>query len=122
VSASDRSRASSVPGARAVAAASIVALAILAFTALRGPAFAPGAAARQRYRIDVNAADAGELAALPGVGPLLAERIADDRAARGAFASIDDLGRVPGIGPARIERMREFARAGDAGGAAAAAR
>ena len=58
--------------------------------------------------VDVNVADAQALAALPGVGPALAGRIVAERAARGPFASADDLLRVPGIGAGRLERIRPF--------------
>jgi len=52
--------------------------------------------------INLNRADAGELESLPGVGPVLAERIVADREANGPFASVDDLGRVPGVGGAIV--------------------
>ncbi len=52
--------------------------------------------------IAVNEASAEELERLPRVGPALAQRIVADRAARGAYRSLDDLGRVPGIGPATL--------------------
>ena len=50
-------------------------------------------------RVDVNTATVAELERLPGIGPGLAERIAEDRAAHGPFHSMEDLERVPGIGP-----------------------
>ena len=50
--------------------------------------------------IDVNAATAEQLEALPRVGPALAKRIIDDRNANGPFGSLEDLQRVKGIGPA----------------------
>jgi competence protein ComEA len=61
--------------------------------------------------IDLNRADRGELLQLPGVGPALADRIADTRAARGGFQSADDLRTVPGFGPARVEKVRPWVRA-----------
>src|SRR5213078_1368595 len=60
-------------------------------------------------RVDINKADAAELALLPGLGPSLAQRIVDDRAALGLFKSIDDLDRVRGIGKAIVERLRPYA-------------
>lgn len=47
--------------------------------------------------IDLNTADAEELARLPGVGPDLAERIVAFRAVSGPFASLDELGDVNGM-------------------------
>src|SRR4051812_40375477 len=52
--------------------------------------------------VDLNRADRGTLAQLPGVGPHLADRIVTQRDARGPFTSPDDLRQVPGIGPARL--------------------
>jgi len=50
-----------------------------------------------RAAIDLNAADAEQLAQLPGVGPDLAERIVAFRAVSGPFTSLDELGDVNGI-------------------------
>ncbi|MCA9285221.1 MAG: helix-hairpin-helix domain-containing protein [Phycisphaerales bacterium] len=66
-------------------------------------------------RVDVNRADAAELALLPGIGPRLAARIVDDRQRRGPFESLDELDRVAGIGPRTILRMAPLAEAGDKG-------
>ena len=46
----------------------------------------------------MNTADGPALDTLPGVGPVLAQRILDWRAQNGRFASIDQLGEVSGIG------------------------
>lgn len=58
--------------------------------------------------VDINAANAGELAAaLVGVGQSKAEAIVDYREANGPFKSIDDLALVKGIGAATIDRNRD---------------
>ena len=49
-----------------------------------------------------------ELDALPGIGPVTAQKIVDHRLAHGGFRSVDDLDAIPGIGPARIEQLREL--------------
>lgn len=59
-------------------------------------------------RVDLNRAGAEELAALPGIGPALAERIVEDRAKNGRFRGVDDLARVPGIGPRTADRLRPW--------------
>lgn len=57
--------------------------------------------------VNVNAADAGSLVALNGVGPVLAERIVDYRDEHGSFQSIEDLLNVSGVGPAMLEKIRD---------------
>ena len=56
--------------------------------------------------VHVNTATLEELDALPGVGPVTAQKILDYRAAKGAFSSVDELDAVPGIGPARLEQLK----------------
>ena len=48
--------------------------------------------------VDLNTADATALDTLPGVGPVIAQRILDWRAQHGRFSSVDELGEVSGIG------------------------
>ncbi len=48
--------------------------------------------------ISLNSADVATLDTLPGVGPMLAQRIVDWRTAHGRFTSVDELGEVTGIG------------------------
>lgn len=61
--------------------------------------------------VDLNAASAEELAALPGIGPALARRIVAHRAAHGRFRSVEALAEVAGIGPATVQRLRGRVRA-----------
>ena len=61
--------------------------------------------------VDLNTATAEELAALPGIGPALARRVVEWRAANGRFRGVDQLVEVPGIGPAKLERLRPLVRA-----------
>lgn len=60
--------------------------------------------------IDVNTAGSAELQTLPGIGPVLAERIVAWREANGPFASVDALLDVSGIGPAVLGQIRELVR------------
>jgi competence protein ComEA len=60
--------------------------------------------------IDINAAALAELDLLPGIGPVMARRIIDNREKAGPFKTVDDLGRVRGIGPKTIERLRAHVR------------
>jgi competence ComEA-like helix-hairpin-helix protein len=57
-------------------------------------------------RIDLNAAAAADLEALPGIGAALAARIVADREAHGPFRDAGELARVPGVGEKLAERLR----------------
>lgn len=56
--------------------------------------------------LNLNAATAGELDTLPGVGPSTAAAIVAHRDANGPFAAVEDLLAVRGIGPAKLEAIR----------------
>jgi competence protein ComEA len=58
--------------------------------------------------VHLNTATLEDLDALPGVGPVTAQRILDYRQEHGAFSSIDELDAVSGIGPARMEQLRDL--------------
>lgn len=49
-------------------------------------------------KVNLNTATAAQLEELPGVGPVLAQRIIDWRTEHGRFAAVDELGEVSGIG------------------------
>ena len=59
-------------------------------------------------RVDLNTATAGELDALPGIGPVLAQRIVDHRSRNGPFRTVEELDDVPGIGPAIAAELAEL--------------
>ena len=59
------------------------------------------AAAAETWLTAINTATMEELCALPGVGPVIAERIAAQR----PFASPEDLLSVEGIGEATLEKI-----------------
>jgi competence protein ComEA len=75
------------------------------------PSKRPGAkskkAAELTSPIDVSTADASQLMRLPGIGPVLSQRILDERA-RKPFQSVADLRRVKGIGPKTLEKIAPF--------------
>ena len=56
--------------------------------------------------LDLNRASEQELEALPGIGPVLAERIVEYRQARGTFRDVEELRKVKGIGKKKFERVR----------------
>lgn len=71
-----------------------------------GPATGAGAAAP----VDLNAAAVGELDQLPGIGPVLAERIVSWRTEHGRFASVDQLRQVSGIGESKYQQLKARVR------------
>ena len=81
----------------------------------RVPAAAPGAgtaasgSSSSAGPVRLNTATLEQLDALPGVGPVTAQKILDYRQQNGAFSSIDELDAIPGIGPARLEELRKAA-------------
>ena len=58
--------------------------------------------------ISLNRADATALQDLPGVGPVLAERIIAYRESNGLFGEVEDLLDVPGIGEAKLAAIRDL--------------
>ena len=58
--------------------------------------------------VDLNAADVVALDALPGIGPVLAERIVAHREEVGPFGSVEDLESVSGIGPSVLSAVRDL--------------
>jgi competence protein ComEA len=59
-------------------------------------------------KINLNTATLEELDSLPGVGPVLAQRIIDYREQHGPFQSVDELLNVEGIGPALLKKIRDL--------------
>ena len=62
--------------------------------------------------LDLNRATLSELDALPGIGPVLAGRIAAHRSRAGPFRRPEDLLAVRGVGPRLLERLRPWITAG----------
>lgn len=60
--------------------------------------------------LSLNQATAAEFEALPGIGPVLAQRIVDWRTTNGSFRSIDDLNEVSGIGDSIMSQIRSLVR------------
>jgi competence protein ComEA len=70
-----------------------------------GSAGGAGAGGAAGVPVSLNTADLAALDTLPGVGPVLAQRILDWRTAHGRFTSIDELGEVSGIGEKLLAQL-----------------
>lgn len=71
---------------------------------------AAGASAGTGGPLDINAATVAQLEALPGVGPVLAQRIVDWRAEHGRFSTVDELREVSGIGARKFADLKDRVR------------
>ena len=60
--------------------------------------------------LDLNAATVDQLDGLPGIGPVLAQRIVDWRTEHGRFASVDQLREVSGIGESKYSSLKSKVR------------
>ncbi len=60
--------------------------------------------------ISLNHGSKEELARLPGVGPMTAERIMEYRTERGGFRSLDELKNIHGFGLSKFEALKRFLR------------
>lgn len=75
---------------------------------LRGSPAAGGAVAAgpSAAPVSLSSASPEQLDALPGIGPVTAQKIVTYRQQHGAFHSVDELDAIPGIGPARIADLQ----------------
>lgn len=78
----------------------------------RSQAAAPGAggasAAAPAAKLNLNQATAADFETLPGIGPVLAQRIIDHRDSIGGFTEIGQLRDVPGIGEKTFQALAEL--------------
>jgi len=59
-------------------------------------------------KININTANSKLLQSLPGIGPVLSERIVEYRNKNGFFSSIDDIKNVSGIGEKKFEGIKDL--------------
>lgn len=56
-------------------------------------------------KVNINTATSHDFEGLPGIGPVLAQRIVDYRTQHGPFRTVKDLLKVPGIGPRKFDSL-----------------
>lgn len=71
---------------------------------------AAGSSAPAGGKVNLNTAAADELATLPRVGPVLAQRIVDWRTHHGNFQRVEELDAVDGFGPKLLEALLPLLR------------
>lgn len=59
-------------------------------------------------QIDINTATREQLERIPGIGPVLSERIDVYRISKGRFQKLDDLCQVKGIGPKKLIKISKY--------------
>lgn len=59
-------------------------------------------------KININTALAADLAVLPGIGVVMAERIVEYREQNGNFRKPEDIMKIKGIGEKKFEKLKDF--------------
>jgi competence protein ComEA len=90
----------------------VVVGAVGAAGAVGAPGGAPGGPpqAAPGSPLSLSSATLQQLDALPGVGPVLAQRIIDYREQHGGFQSVDQLRQVSGFGGRRLQDLKALLR------------
>ena len=68
--------------------------------------------ADQQSLVNINTAGVNQLVSIPGIGPVLAQRIVDYREKNGYFSSTEDIQNVSGIGPKTYENLSSYITVG----------
>lgn len=64
--------------------------------------------AEETPKLDLNTATLSQLDRLPGIGPVIAERILELRKKSGPFKRIEDLMNIQGIGEKKFLRLKDL--------------
>jgi competence ComEA-like helix-hairpin-helix protein len=70
----------------------------------------PAAGFAMKGRVDINTASGSELAALPGIGRAMAERIVEKRKSIGGFSAVEELKEVKGMGQSKVAKIMPHIR------------
>ncbi len=88
--------------------AGAIVMALILTASLILAAGAVAGAAAQPDRVNINTADSGQMAALPGIGESKGRAIVEYRSEHGPFPTVDSLVNVRGIGMKLVEKIRPF--------------
>jgi len=69
---------------------------------------APLAQGKESPKIDLNTATLSQLDGLPGIGPVIAERILELREKSGPYKRIEDLMNIRGIGEKKFLKLKDL--------------
>ena len=68
----------------------------------------PPALGEESPKIDLNTATLSQLDSLPGIGPVIAERILELREKSGPYKRIEDLMNIRGIGEKKFLKLKDL--------------
>ena len=59
-------------------------------------------------KVNINTANEEELSALPGIGPVIAERIIEYRDKNGPFKNTEEITKIKGVGDKTFQKLKDF--------------
>ena len=62
--------------------------------------------------VNINTATVQDFESLPGIGPVMAQRIVDYRNEHGPFKTVEELTKVKGIGESKLEELLDLITTG----------
>ena len=76
------------------------------------PVIAPSSVDTEPQVVNINTATVQDFESLPGIGPVMAQRIVDYRNEHGPFKSVEELTKVKGIGESKLEELLDLITTG----------
>ena len=76
------------------------------------PVIVPSSVDTEPQVVNINTATVQDFENLPGIGPVMAQRIVDYRDEHGPFKSVEELTKVKGIGESKLEELLDLITTG----------